>query len=83
VLGIIEGMRYAVWVTHIDGRSDRESPRLVVTNGPLHFGDKLPLANVACWITEVIEGEWTDEAGQVYDARAFAAAGPSRDADAN
>jgi hypothetical protein len=76
-------MRYAVWVTHIDGRIDERSPRLVITNGPLHFGDMLPVANVGCWVTEIIEGEWTDDAGQVYDARAHAAAGPRRDPEAD
>jgi hypothetical protein len=72
-------MDYAVWVTHIDGRQDSRSPRLVITNGPLHFGDKLPLANVDCWITEVIDGEWSDAAGRRYDGRARASAGPLQD----
>ena len=74
-------MKYAVWVTHVDGRRDERSPRPVVTNGPLQFGDTLPIANVGCWITEVIEGEWVDDAGHVYDGRAYAAAGPHRDPD--
>jgi hypothetical protein len=69
-------------MTHIDGQPDPQSPRLVVWNGTLQFGDKLPLANVSCWITEVIEGEWIDDAGQVYDGRARAAAGPRRDPEA-
>lgn len=72
-------MKYAVWVTHLDSRTDAQSPRLVVTNGRLHFGDKLPLANVSCWVTEVIDGEWADDAGCIYDGRACAAAGPRRD----
>jgi hypothetical protein len=72
-------LRYAVWITHLDGRLDEPAPRLVVTAAPLQFGDKLPLANVSCWITEVIDGEWADDAGRVYDARARAAAGPKRD----
>lgn len=72
-------MRYAVWITHRDGQAGEHSPRLVITTGPLHFGDKLPLANVSCWITEVTEGAWTDDSGRSFDARARAAAGPERD----
>jgi len=72
-------MRYAIWVTHKDGRADEHSPRLVVTTGPLQFGDKVPLANVSCWITEVVEGVWTDQRGETYDGRAKAVAGPASD----
>jgi hypothetical protein len=43
---------------------------------PLQFGDKLPLANVDAWITEIIEGAWNDDDGETYDGRATAAAGP-------
>ena len=57
--------------------------RLVVTDTPLQLGDMLPLANVGCWITEVIDGEWTDDEGRVYDARARAAAGRTRDVPVN
>lgn len=72
-------MRYAVWMTHLDGGVDEHAPRVVVTAMPLQLGDKLPLANVSCWITEVLDGEWTDDKGRIYDARARAAAGPTRD----
>src|SRR3954465_6283149 len=78
---MIGAMDYAVWVTHIDGREDSGSPRLVVTSARLQFGDKLPLANVDCWITEVIDGEWRDAAGRRYDGRARASAGPLQDSD--
>jgi hypothetical protein len=71
-------MRYAVWVTHKDGRKEG-SPRLVETTGPFQMGDKLPLANVNCWITSVDDGAWIDEAGTAYDGRAHAAAGPTPD----
>jgi hypothetical protein len=79
--GTINTVEYAVWVTHRDGQLDPRSPHLVVTDGSLHFGDKLPLANVSCWITEVIEGEWIGAVGRVFEGRAYAAAGPGRDPD--
>ncbi len=66
-------------MAHLDGRVDEHARRLVVTVGPLQFGDKLQLANVSCWITEVIDGEWTDDEGRVYEARARATAGPTQD----
>jgi hypothetical protein len=70
-------------MTHLDGRVDEHAPRRVVTATPLQFGDQLPLANVDCWITEVIDGEWTDDEGRIYDALARAAAGPTRDESVN
>ena len=72
-------MKYAVWLTHLDGRQDEHSPRTVVAAMPLQFGDKLPLANVDAWIAEIIDGEWTSESGEVFEGRAAAAAGPSAD----
>jgi hypothetical protein len=71
-------VRYAIWITQLEGQVDEHSPRLVITTSPLQFGDKLPLANVSCWITEVTEGAWTDDTGRSFDARARASAGPRR-----
>ena len=62
------------------GRAHRRAFASARRNGgTLQFGDKLPLANVSCWITEVIEGTWTDGAGESYDGRAKAVAGPASD----
>jgi hypothetical protein len=44
----------------------------------------LPLGNVGAWVTEVIDGDWTNpDTGEEFDGRATAAAGPTPDAAAD
>jgi hypothetical protein len=70
-------MRYAVWLTHVDGIEDELAPRTVTTSRRLQFGDELPLANVSCWITRVEERRWVSLNCEEFDGRAWAAAGPA------
>jgi hypothetical protein len=63
-------MRYAVWTTDYN---DRETgPRSIETEGRLFVGDRLP----SRWVTNVTQGAWTDDIGDVYDGRARTAVKP-------
>ena len=58
-------MRYAVW-SRGPTVDDPDSPKLVTTNGRLFVGDRL----ASGWVTEVVQGVWTDDQGDIYDGRA-------------